>query len=106
MKNSVDSKQAAALLASHFYRFKTENFSFRYCAAPSAAFGFSVGRALGSSVLRNRLKRRMRHVLSGPSFRALSLCCIIRPFVLVKSYSDICFDFNAFQKSVIKKLNS
>ena len=106
MKGSIDSKQVVDLLASNFYSFKTDSFSFRYCSASSATFGFSVGRFLGSSVLRNKLKRRMRHVLSGASFQSLPLCCIIKPLFLVKNYSDICFDFNAFQQSVAQKLNS
>lgn len=95
------------MLASNFYKLKTKKFSFQYCAAPSSsAFGFSVSRSYGSAVLRNKLKRRMRHVLSEGSFGSLSLLCIIKPLVNVNSFSDICIDFNSFKQDVKKTFNA
>ena len=53
-------------------------------------FGFSVGKKIGSSVVRNRIKRQLRHIVAKKDYQNGFNCIIIvNSNILNKSYHEM-----------------
>ena len=53
-------------------------------------FGFSVGKKIGSSVIRNRIKRQLRHIIAKKYYQNGFNCIIIvNSNILNKSYHEM-----------------
>ena len=58
-------------------------------------FGFSVGKKIGSSVIRNHIKRQLRHIVSKKDYQNGFNCIIIvNSNILNKSYHEMAQDLD------------
>lgn len=56
----------------------------------SYKFGFSVGKKIGKAVIRNKIKRQLRHIISKKDYKKGFNCIIIVSSVILnKTYSQI-----------------
>tara|TARA_Y100000590_G_scaffold418584_1_gene519500 strand:- start:2820 stop:3137 length:318 start_codon:yes stop_codon:yes gene_type:complete len=78
LKYSLRGKEIASVL-SCANQFKTKNISFKYIKSNAFGVGFSVSRGVGSAVLRNSFKRRVRTTLVNSDLKSLSLHILVRP---------------------------
>ena len=64
-------------------------------------FGFSVGKKIGSAVVRNKIKRQLKHIVAKKDYQKSFNCIIIvNSNILNKSYHEMEQDLNL----VLKKL--
>lgn len=64
-------------------------------------FGFSVGKKIGKAVIRNKIKRQLKHIVSKKDYQKGFNCIIIvNKNILDKSYCEMEKDLN----SIFKKL--
>ncbi len=65
-------------------------------------FGFSVGKKIGSAVVRNKIKRQLRHIIAKKDYQNGFNCIIIvNNSILNKSYHEMEQDLNM----ILNKLN-
>ena len=65
-------------------------------------FGFSVGKKIGKAVIRNKIKRQLKHIISKKDYQNGFNCIIIvNNNILNKSFKEMQYDLNV----ILEKLN-
>jgi ribonuclease P protein component len=57
--------------------------------SPDAHVGFAIGRRVGTAVVRNRLRRRLRNILSGTPIGPGDYLVSVDPLAATVSYSEL-----------------
>ena len=84
------------------YRFKEYILYVEKNNDSSYHFGFSVGKKIGKAVIRNKIKRQLKHIISKKDYQNGFNCIIIvNNNILNKSFKAMQYDLNA----ILEKLN-
>ena len=99
MKYSLSSQQARGVLSCS-ETFKTKNISFKYTFSDSLAVAFSVKRAMGPAVLRNKFKRKSRSILRGSLFKNIFIHLLVQPTSKITKEVSVLEDFGLLKKHI------